>query len=171
MVVQELSVASPKSRREDVDSAQRTETKGRLCGLEAAFSTKVVTTVTEYVWKFEASYEVSAFRGIGSEPADRTVIYSRSCTHEIVTGTKNNPRFEAKIHPNVDVDISWVLRHINPVDLGVAFKINREDEKCKTPRRNKDVNDALQSLRALTFWSSTVNWYFSSHLFTEWRDH
>ena len=42
----------------DVDSGQRTETKARLGGLEAAFSTKVVTTVTEYVWNFEACYEI-----------------------------------------------------------------------------------------------------------------
>ena len=155
----------------EVDSGQRTETKGRLGGLEAAWSSKVVTTVTEYVWKYECSYEVLAFRGVGCEASDQIVICTRSCCHEIVTGTKSNPRVEAKIYPNVDVDVSWFFRHINPEDLGAEFKIVRENEKCRTPRRNPDVEATLQSLRALSFWSSTVIKFFSSDLFSAWGDH
>ena len=155
----------------EVDSAQRTETKARLGGLEAAWSSKVVTTVTEYVWKFEGTYEVLAFRGVGREEADRIVISSRSSSHEIVTGTKSNPRVESKTYPNEDVDVSWIFRHLHADDLGVHFKIAREDEKCRTPRRNPDVEHALQSLRALAFWGGSVCNYFVSHLFSAWGDH
>ena len=109
----------------DVDSGERTETKARLGGLEAAFSSKVVTTVTEYVWNFEASYEVLALRGVGSEAADQIVVLSRSCSHEIITGSKSNPRVEAKTYPFSDVDISWILEHLNE-DLSIKFQIDRK---------------------------------------------
>jgi hypothetical protein len=155
----------------EVDSAQRTETKARLGGLEAAWTSKVVTTVTEYVWKFEATYEVLAFCGVGCEATDQVIVNRRSCTHEIITGTKFNPRIEAKSYPNIDVDISWILRHVKAEDLGITFKVTRNDDKCRTPRRNPDVENALRSFRALVFWCASVSQYFSSHLFSAWGDH
>ena len=33
---------------------------------------QVVTTITEYFWKFESTYTLEAFRGVGAEDADRT---------------------------------------------------------------------------------------------------
>jgi hypothetical protein len=156
--------------RED-ESAERTEAKAQLAGLEASWSGKVLTKVTEYVWGFEGNYELMAIRGVGSDASDRMVICRRSCSHEIETGTKSTPRPAAKVYPDIDVDVSWIFRHVNSNELGAVFKIARESEKCRTPRRNPDVEDALRNLRALSKWGASVCRYFSTGLFSAWVDH
>ena len=59
---------------------------------------QVVTKITEYFWKFEASYALEAFRGVGSETADRLVLSSYSGATELKTSTKAPaPHPEARV--------------------------------------------------------------------------
>ena len=121
----------------DVVPAKSKESRGCLSGMEAAWSSKILTTVTEYVWKFDANYDILAVCGVGREPADQIMVCTRSCSQEIISSIQTNPRSAATTYPNSDVDISWLLRRVNPETLRSNFRISRDSERCRTPRRNR----------------------------------
>lgn len=75
------------TRREDSGEARVTE--GSLFG---TITSKVVTTVKEYFWKFEASWEVLVFRGTGESPDDLLRIAGRKGDFTMKTTTEMPPR-------------------------------------------------------------------------------
>ena len=49
---------------------------------------QVVTKITEYFWKFEATYALEAFCGVGADAASRVVLASHTGVAELKTTTK-----------------------------------------------------------------------------------
>lgn len=129
---------------------------------------KVVTTVTEYIWSYEASHELVAFQG--ADPSEALVFSSRAGRVEIKTSTKQTPRPRSVVRPNVDLDVSWLLRQID--DAGrAAFSIDRASAGCHTPRRNPQVDEALLAFAALDSWCGAVTAHFLSEVFPAQADH
>jgi hypothetical protein len=151
-----------------------------------SFTSKVVTIVKEYVWRFDVTYELIMFPG-ADEETDRVVLRSRSATQEIVTSVKANPRKESTIYPPIDVDVTWFLSRIastraqtkdsaggndvSPMDGVVDFIVDRTSAKCHTPRRNPDVEGALTRICNLSWWANSVSSYFRDHLFPVVTEH
>ena len=61
----EESCMFSRETKKDVKSPERTETNARVGDLGAACSSKVFTNFTEYIWKFEAKYDLSVICGVG----------------------------------------------------------------------------------------------------------
>lgn len=153
-----------KETKREQESATRTETTGHVGSISFGSSSKTVTTITEYEWKYEGNYKIIAFRGVGADAADQIVIKAREYSREIVTGSKSNPKTEHHLLPNQDVNISWLLEHVQG-DKSVKFEIDREKDTCRTPRRNEDVGDALSALLKLSTWAAQVKHFFFNSLF------
>jgi hypothetical protein len=92
-------------------------------GGKAKTTDKVVTTVTEYFWDFECSYELFVF--VGNEPDEKVVLQSRSCKYEAMTTSKENPRNTAVIRDPMDVNLTWLLNQLEEGNR-LKFQINRE---------------------------------------------
>ena len=60
----------------DIDSATKSETNSTFFGKSTH---KVVTTVTEYFWDFEAAWELTAFRGNAPQSADDRLVLRGRC--------------------------------------------------------------------------------------------
>lgn len=74
---------------------------------------------------------------------------------------------EKKIHSPIDLNLTWLLQHLGP-SFEASFTIDRSSPKCRTPRRNPDI-DAAQSLAknlSVAIPSSTCLFYVLSSPFS-----
>jgi hypothetical protein len=152
-----------------VDSGQEivTETKGFLGGTKTR-TEKVVTTITEYFWKFDFAYELIAYPG--NTPEKGLVILARRGSVEIKTGVRTTPRPVSVVRDAPAADISWLL-HQADADGRVDFTIDRTARTCHTPRRNRQVEDALRAFDELYGWCARVHAYFYGDLFPAQQEH
>jgi hypothetical protein len=125
---------------------------------------KVITIVTEYLYKFSAKYELVAYRGVLDSPADRIVLQSRSSGQEILTSRKTSPYSGAE-KKQFDLNISWLLHRIDSQSRQVTFCIDRDRADCYTPSRNEEVSSALTFFKEAVTWSETAFGYFKDDLF------
>jgi hypothetical protein len=75
----------------EVESPTKHVTEGVLGGIAGKITSKAVTTVTEYFWKYETSYELMIVRGVGDKPDDVISIQKRTGSVELKTATKQAP--------------------------------------------------------------------------------
>ncbi len=158
-----------REEKRKVESAEErvTETRGIFGGTKTT-SEKVVTTITEYFWKFEFQYELVAFQGTAIDQV--ITLHKRSGGIEIKTTQKETPRPKAVARPPVDVNLTWLLAHLDG-EGRAAFTIDRKDEDCHTPRRNDDVEQALRQFHEIAMWCAKVAQYFAEELFSAQQDH
>ncbi len=144
-----------------------TEVRGFL-GAKTTRSEKIVTTITEYLWSYEARYELVAFQG--ADPSDALVLASRAGRIEIKTATNVTPRPRSVVRPNIDLNLAWLLRQID--DAGrAAFAIERADAACHTPRRNPQVDEAFQAVGEFDAWCAAVAVHFRLAVFPAHAGH
>lgn len=137
-------------------------------GAKTTRTEKIVTTVTEYLWSYEARYELVAYQG--ADPSDALVLSSRAGRIEIKTTTNQTPRPRSVVRPNLDLDLSWLLRQID--DAGRAdFAIDRADAACHTPRRNPQVDEALRAVGEFDAWCAAVAVHFMGEVFPAHAGH
>ncbi|KAJ9471548.1 hypothetical protein DIPPA_28427 [Diplonema papillatum] len=123
----------------------------RKVGRRGSVTTKAVVTVTEYFWKFECGYELSAYKG--NEPQEKIVIKQRDgASTKVKTTADKSPQVEAREYPNIDVELTWLLQRLNAENGQVSFSIDRSHKKCLTPLRNED------SEKAVTFSLNANRW-------------
>lgn len=127
-----------------------------------------VTKIKEWFWQFDVSYEIIAFQGSDADKGE--VIASRSGTIELKTTSESTPKPASVVRPNIDVNISWLLQHLDE-NSGANFKIDRTAKSCHTPRRNSEVDGVLGFYSSYYRWCEQVNAYFSSTLFPVQTDH
>ncbi|CAE7292036.1 unnamed protein product, partial [Symbiodinium necroappetens] len=125
-----------------------------------SFTSKTVTKVTEFFWKFDMAYELEAIRGVGADDSDRLLICSRSGHVELKTSTKSSPHPETKVSTCEEVNISFLLKQLLGSPATPAFKIDRLSPKCRTPRRNPEVQEAVNFGRSYLTWICKVSKYF-----------
>lgn len=151
-----------------IDSAHEFVTEHESGGSRSKKTEKVVTKVTEHFWGFDFKYELVAFAGTSADQA--VVIRARAGYVEIKTAAKTTPRPKTVVRPNLDVNLGWLLGRVD-ADGHVAFTIDRTDEECHTPRRNEQVDEALEELERLHAWCGAVWSYFARDLFPAQQEH
>lgn len=154
-----------RTETKDLDSGEKTVTEG--FGGWASSTVKTVTTIKEHFWRFNGTFEIHAFPG--TREADGTVLHKRTGLYTIKTTTPNSeegvtPMPEVILRGPLDLDISWLLARAGPG--GMDFVVDRSDEsKCRTPRRNPDVEAAADFFARLRRWSDGVAQYLLQVLF------
>mmetsp|Transcript_21420 Transcript_21420/g.25796 ORF Transcript_21420/g.25796 Transcript_21420/m.25796 type:complete len:1044 (-) Transcript_21420:378-3509(-) len=126
---------------------------------------KLVFTVEEYVWKFDVEYTLLAFRGASPDnEADRIVLKKRASTTDLVTTEKQCP-YPQKVQLDGprqhSVELTWFLKQLegDTCQPKKSFLIDRSVDKCRTPRRNPDISEAVDSLQTLSIWCNAVYQY------------
>ena len=139
-------------------------------GFGAKITDKVVTTVTEYFWKFECEYELFAFAGSDAD-VDKVVLQGRTCIYEAMTTSKETPRPGMVIRDPIDVNITFALHQIDKNNQ-FSFAIDRTADSCKTPRRNANVERAISFFEQFESFAVNVGrHYFSRNIFQFQTDH
>jgi hypothetical protein len=131
-------------------------------------SERVLTTVREYLWHFDFSWELLAFSGPSSEQA--IVLQSHSGRVEMKTAAQSPPRPDRVVHPDIDANITLLLGLVDAQQRAI-FAIDRASSACRTPRRNPQVESLLWAFQELSTWCWNVHGYLSSELFSAFPDH
>jgi len=127
-----------------------------------------VTKVTEYFWQFDMTYALVAYQGTDSDHGE--VLQTRSGSVELKTSSDSTPKPVSVVRPNIDINISWFLNHLD--EKGNAkFNIDRTAAKCRTPRRNPDVDGVFTFFHSFHNWNANVQSYFTNTLFPVQTDH
>jgi hypothetical protein len=155
------------TRKVESPDARVIETRGFLGG-QTTRTERMVTTVTEYFWSFEFSYQLVAFQGTAVDQA--ITVHGRSGRVEIKTTTETTPRPKTVVRPSLDVNLGWLLGHLDG-DARAAFTIDRTDPECHTPSRNEPIETALQAFDEIAAWCSSVTGYFQNDLFPVQQEH
>ncbi|MDO9017237.1 MAG: hypothetical protein Q8S73_08180 [Deltaproteobacteria bacterium] len=155
------------TRKVDGPHEHVTEVRSFLGG-KSTRTEKIVTTITEYLWSYDLRYELVAFQG--PDPRDALALSSRAGRIEIKTTTNQPPRLRTVARPPLDLDVTWVLRQFDGAGR-VAFSIDRASPDCHTPRRNREVEDALWAFARAQAWCASVVAYFRSEVFPAQTEH
>ena len=142
--------AFKETKKRDVQLGNRVEKTSSLWGKTTI---KEVQTVYDHYWNYGVSWKFTVYAGTDVE--NGTVILSRTGTRTIVTHA-NSPERNASMQPFAsnsvndpqEVDITWLMHAIDfaPGEIKLKFKIDRSDpEKCKTPRRNEQIDELLEN--------------------------
>ncbi|KOO32949.1 hypothetical protein Ctob_013122 [Chrysochromulina tobinii] len=131
---------------------------------------KIVTTVTEWFWDVELTFQILVFAGAEPEldtdaaaaaaassglPAP-VLILSRTSTIELVTQNDCAPASTAMRYPAIDVDVTWLFARPTAEGLQVTFRIDRTKDECRTPRRCPEVEAVLRFGQELNGWCESV---------------
>eukprot|EP01063_Lacrimia_lanifica_P010589 TRINITY_DN17327_c0_g2_i1.p1 TRINITY_DN17327_c0_g2~~TRINITY_DN17327_c0_g2_i1.p1 ORF type:complete len:869 (+),score=301.22 TRINITY_DN17327_c0_g2_i1:62-2608(+) len=146
------AVLKKKVVREEASKVKHvTEVKGGLLGDRKVTDT-TLRTITEWLWDCQAEYEIRAY--VGGDPEDtKKVVAAGVRTAVKTTGSDAAPSHAAREH---EVNITWLLQHWNPLLQKGRFAIDRGAAGCHTPRRNGDVDAALQSCAGVGAWAGQV---------------
>ena len=150
----------------DVDSATKHVTQG----LGMSLTSKSVTTITEYFWKFDVTYEIVCYRGTGESVDDVFTICHKEGSTEIKTTVDQAPRPEVVARNAIDVNVTALLQKGADGDRK-PFAISRDAPHCHTPRRNADVEKLMSVLANLGNWCRQVHSYFTGTLFPVEQEH
>jgi hypothetical protein len=123
---------------------------------------KVVQKVKQFHWKVDIKYDIYLYYGAETS-LDATnsipIITKASTSCDIVTMTSQPPRPTSHVKP-IDVNLTWLLQHIERETLNAKFSIDREQETCRTPRNNDDVRQAWSFFINIKEWFYQVSTYF-----------
>eukprot|EP00754_Rhynchopus_humris_P033509 Rhum_TRINITY_DN15470_c14_g1::Rhum_TRINITY_DN15470_c14_g1_i1::g.158769::m.158769 len=155
-----------KKANRDVESSTkhtREVKKSGIMGTSSSTTThKVITTITEYFWTRTVRYELFAFEG--TDLASRVVFRQREGSATHVTTSDSTPFPKSRDVYPVELNLSWFLKVASPGN--VAFSIDRSHKDCHTPRRNVDVEAALDFFSRLVTWCHRLTGYFGGLLFS-----
>jgi len=134
---------------------------------------KVVTRVNEWFWKIDVEWELVAYAGTMGGPRQLR-LQGRSGSAQLKTTTSATPEPAGQVEfIPTEVPITWLLQQVKlPGGLvGAAhvlsFKIDRDAEGCRTPRRNPQVEAALHAARELCAWSKRVCQFMNQRIFSK----
>ena len=134
-----------------------------------------VTKITEHEWTFTVNWENFVYPG--DDIANKVVLTTSSSSMILTTRgeTPVTPKPERKkSFTSNEVELSWLLRCLaapvsqlkkSEVDVSdsnntVVFTIDRSDaEKCCTPRRNPQIDEALEKFAQFGRWCSRTSQY------------
>lgn len=97
---------------------------------------------------------------MGNEPDKPIILQGRTGTVELKTNADATPKPVNVVRPNIDVNISWLLAHIDDANKG-KFAIDRLSKRTHTPRRNAAVDEAFGFLVHLFRWADAVFSYIN----------
>lgn len=125
---------------------------------------QVFKQLKENHWKVGTKHRFLIYKGNnpdnGIELQSRnisTVIVNRAVTHEHCKPT--GPIAERTSHPPIEINLTWMLQQIAPNERLCQFYIDRTKSSCRTPRRNENVDEAIQFEHDLQTWARAVASY------------
>ena len=165
-----------KTTTRDVKSttSQVTESTGFLGG-KSKKESFTVTKIKEHEWTFTVNWETFVYPG--DDIANKVVLATSSSSMILTTRgeTPDTPKPERKkSFTSNEVELSWLLQCLaapvsqlkqSEVDVPdsnntVVFTIDRSDaEKCCTPRRNPQIDEALEKFAQFGRWCSRTSQY------------
>lgn len=154
---QTVDVHSPAS----IETAENTETSGSFFG-----STKkstihtIVKHVKEYHWEVKAQWEISIYSGTDID--NRMILEQRSGSMIVVVQSET-PKAPLPAQTNrvpIEVSLTWLMKQIDIENLTSQFRIKTDEPDTKTPRRNKNIEAAMEFMSSLDAWVSKVRTYF-----------
>ena len=146
------------SPHESVATAEEKTKKGFLEHMTTTTSVKykTSTTVTEHIWRVDHTYSIYLFAGADPKQ-NRTVLQSRTASTDVIMSghsSKLAPYPASKAIGPFDTSLTWLLQNLTPSgdskndddndENQCRFKIDRDADTCKTPRRNDDVEESLE---------------------------
>lgn len=146
-----------------VESPKVTQVTKKSGKAEKTKTTSVITEVTEYFWDYAVTTKLVAFKGAAPDDSAVTAFTSTG-NAEIMTKTNRMPRTvtSAGGHQPAEswrplqaqeVSLTWLLQLLaeQGADQGLqlAFKIDRTAASCRTPRRNDEIDAALEAMQRL----------------------
>lgn len=123
---------------------------------------KVVHKVTEYIWKYKV--KLLFVLCVGGEEV--RMVLDKSGETEIVTTTKKAPHPKSKTLDSIVLNLTWLQKQTT---LGehetFAFRIDRDNDKCHTPRRNEEVAAAIELFSQVYNFSQSVQSFLREDIF------
>ena len=153
----------------------------RNSGIFGTSESQVVTRRQEFFWHHEVEHELLLFAGANATAGSTAMLRQRTGRVELMTTVREAPRPALHAPPEIDVEISWLLRQLSASDgatatagasagaagaqagaaggppatvLQVAYAIDRGHSACRTPRRNLQSEAALERARLLHAWAT-----------------
>eukprot|EP01125_Pyxidicula_operculata_P017535 TRINITY_DN613_c0_g5_i1.p1 TRINITY_DN613_c0_g5~~TRINITY_DN613_c0_g5_i1.p1 ORF type:complete len:1046 (+),score=365.38 TRINITY_DN613_c0_g5_i1:48-3185(+) len=158
-----------KTKDREVDSPTVVSSVAVL-GIKVAQSKeKTVTTYKDYYYKYTVSHEVLVYKGTDTKNTFKLCSDTVNC--ELVRTDTTNPPKPASTSNSVDEKITFLLQNIDPQTLTFKFGIDRRSEKCRTPRRNPGILNALTFFNGIHGWADRIVKYFLVDVFPEQVNH
>mmetsp|Transcript_5754 Transcript_5754/g.6982 ORF Transcript_5754/g.6982 Transcript_5754/m.6982 type:complete len:953 (-) Transcript_5754:92-2950(-) len=110
---------------------------------------RVSQKFTEYVWEHATAAALS-LRLTGEESKVFSQLNGRYST-EIARRSKTTPLRELDVARIPELDVTWLVRNLQQI------KIDRSAKDCLTPRRNKQIQDAVRQFVELGNWADRVS--------------
>ena len=114
------------------------------------------SSIEEFRWEIEIVYEFVAFFCLDNIVDGGLIIHSQIVHSEAKSRLNVSPYPERTVYDPIDLDLNWLLRHLDAESFTSNFYIDRESSVCRTPRRNPDVEEALIYFQKLTKWCSDI---------------
>ncbi|EJK59017.1 hypothetical protein THAOC_20813 [Thalassiosira oceanica] len=114
---------------------------------------KAVRQVTEFHYDVELEWSLSIYSGTSVD--ERTVLMSNKSSSVIVKQAMESSRL--RISPrSYELPLTWLLKQVNLDDMASQFMVDTSRESTKTPRRNDDVDRAIDFSRRLSSWIGQI---------------
>ncbi|EJK49598.1 hypothetical protein THAOC_31512 [Thalassiosira oceanica] len=114
---------------------------------------KAVRRVTKFHYDVELEWSLSIYSGTSVD--ERTVLRSNKSSSVIHKQTKESSRL--RITPqSYELPLTWLLKQVNLDDMASQFKVDTSRESTKTPRRNDDVDKAIEFSSRLNSWVGQI---------------
>ena len=109
--------------------------------------------VREFHYDVELEWSLSIYSGTSVD--ERTVLMSNKSSSVVIKQAKESSRL--RISPqSYELPLTWLLKQVNLDDMASQFKVDTSRESTKTPRRNDDVNKAIEFSRRLNSWVGQI---------------
>lgn len=140
----------------------------RHSGLFGSWRNKTVETVTDYYFLFSLEYDITVFRGTGATEEDILHLFGHQGQCELKRRSETLPFNAVAVVPPRDINISWLLRHLQENHQGQhapSFYIDQTCDSCHTPCNNADITAAVRFFKTFRQWSSETYEYLSAVFF------
>ncbi|KAG7361034.1 hypothetical protein IV203_036134 [Nitzschia inconspicua] len=138
-------------------TTEETTTTGSFLGnTKKSTVREVVNRVREFHWKVDVKWEISVYSGTNVD--NRIVLDSRSSSTTLIVQSNKHtcPLPNYREHTPIEVPLTWLFKQIDIEFSKVHFTIDTQDKDAKTPRRNKQIEDALAFHKELSRWMDLV---------------
>ena len=163
----EVEITTDQSTGSWFDNGEKTEKQ----------RSKVSTALREFHWRVGLDVKLLVFFGTDVDGAIE--LQSRTGSANIVTSGGLNvmgsaedrksppPIAEKTVHQPIDINLTWLMEMI-AADKASRFSIDRFSEEgiksCKTPRRNNDVDKAVDFSMRIKSWAVDVVSFFKTRV-------
>jgi len=137
-----------------------TKSTGLLGNSKTKRVSKVVQHIEEWHYKVETSWCVSIYSA--ADVAQKRVLKSRVGSTTLITQSEEMPLPEHKDHEPIELSLTWLMQQIDKTpQLTSNFRVNVEENKTKTPRRNDATQNAIDFADHLKGWCGSVSVFMS----------